>query len=79
VQPQDIFGGNTPEEAAKIFLKIIKGEGTFAQNAVVIANAAMALQCTGEYTSYDKAYEAAVESLESGKAYACLQKLVSLQ
>jgi anthranilate phosphoribosyltransferase len=79
VQPQDIFGGNTPEEAANIFLKIIKGEGTFAQNAVVIANAAMALQCTGEYTSYDKAYEAAVESLESGKAYACLQKLVSLQ
>jgi anthranilate phosphoribosyltransferase len=26
VQPQDIFGGNTVEEAAKIFTKIIKGE-----------------------------------------------------
>jgi anthranilate phosphoribosyltransferase len=79
VQPQDIFGGNTPEEAAKMFLKIIKGEGTFAQNAVVIANSAMALQCTGEYTTYADAYEAAVQSLESGKAYECLQKLVSLQ
>ena len=79
VQPQDIFGGNTPEEAAKMFLKIIKGEGTFAQNAVVIANSAMALQCTGKYNSYDDAYDAAVQSLESGKAYECLQKLVGLQ
>jgi anthranilate phosphoribosyltransferase len=79
VQPQDIFGGNTPEEAAKMFLKIIKGEGTFAQNAVVLANSAMALQCTGVFSSYNDAYEAAVESLESGKAHGCLQKLISLQ
>jgi anthranilate phosphoribosyltransferase len=79
VQPQDIYGGNTPEEAAKMFLKIIKGEGTFAQNAVVIANSAMALQCTGEYSSYDDSYAAAVESLESGKAYNSLKKLVNLQ
>jgi len=79
VQPQDIFGGNTPEEAAKIFSKIIKGEGTWAQNAVVFANAAMALQCSGIYSSYDDAYAAAVESLESGKANKCLETLVSLQ
>lgn len=79
VQPQDIFGGNTVEDAAKIFLKIIKGEGTWAQNAVVFANAAMGLQCTGNYASYDDAYNAAVEGLESGKAYDCLQKLVSMQ
>ena len=79
VQPQDIYGGNTVEEAAKIFLKIIKGEGTWAQNAVVFANAAMALQCSGNFANYDEAYNAAVQSLESGNAYNCLQKLVSLQ
>lgn len=79
VQPQDIFGGNTPEEAAKMFSKIIKGEGTWAQNAVVFANAAMALQCSGNYESYDDAYAASVQSLESGKAYDALQKLISLQ
>src|SRR3954471_5918990 len=79
VEPQDIYGGNTPEEAAKIFLKIIKGEGTWAQNAVVLANAAMALCCTGEYSTYDDAYHSAVESLENGKAYNSLQKLISLQ
>jgi anthranilate phosphoribosyltransferase len=64
------------EEAAAIFLKILKGDGSWAQNAVVIANAAMALQCTGQYNSYDECYSAAVDSLESGKALQTLQKLV---
>jgi len=39
----------------------------------------MALQCTGIYSEYDDAYHAAVESLESGKAFDSLQKLISLQ
>ncbi|MFT3936119.1 MAG: anthranilate phosphoribosyltransferase [Chitinophagaceae bacterium] len=79
VSATDIYGGSTVEEAAKLFAKILKGEGTWAQNAVVLANAAMALQCTGNYSSYNDAYAAAVESLESGKANNVLQKLVALQ
>ena len=79
VSAEDIYGGNTVEEAAKIFKKIIKGEGSWAQNAVVLANAAMALQCTGNYKNYEEAYHAAVDSLESGKAYQALQTLISLQ
>ncbi|MGN6619119.1 MAG: anthranilate phosphoribosyltransferase [Ilyomonas sp.] len=79
VSPQDIYGGNTLEEAAKIFKKVIHGEGSWAQNAVVLANAAMALHCTGNFASYDDAYHAAVESLESGKAYNSLQTLIELQ
>lgn len=75
VHPMDIHGGNSVEEAAKIFLAILKGNGSWAQNAVVLANAAMALQCTGKYTSYDECYQVAVESLESGRAYQSLQKL----
>lgn len=78
VEPADIYGGSTVEEAAKIFTKILKGEGTWAQNAVVLANAAMALHCTGNYKNYDEAYNAAVESLESGKAENCLKKLMEL-
>ncbi len=79
VSASDLHGGKTPEEAAKIFAAIIKGEGSWAQNAVVLANAAMALHCTGKYGSYEDAYHAAVESLESGNAYQCLLKLISLQ
>jgi anthranilate phosphoribosyltransferase len=79
VTATDIYGGNTVEEAAKLFQKILKGEGSWAQNAVVLANAAMALHCTGNFKTYDDAYAAAVDSLESKKALGALEKLVALQ
>ncbi len=79
VSASDIQGGNSVEDAAKIFVNILKGDGSWAQNAVVIANAAMALNCTGDFTDYNEAYYAAVESLESEKANKSFQKLISLQ
>jgi anthranilate phosphoribosyltransferase len=79
VSAQDISGGNTVEDAARIFATILKGEGTWAQNAVVLANAAMALYCTGKFKKYDDAYNAAVESLETGNANEALTKLIQLQ
>lgn len=79
VSATDIEGGHSATDAAKIFIKIIRGDGTWAQNAVVLANAAMALQCTGRYSNYEAAYNAAIESLESGKAYQSFQKLIELQ
>jgi anthranilate phosphoribosyltransferase len=75
----DIEGGSTPAEAAAIFLQILKGGGSWAQNAVVLANAAMGLHATGRYASYDDAYQASVESLDSGKAYGVLQSLIKMQ
>ncbi len=79
VDKNDILGGSSVEESAKIFLRIIKGKGTWAQNAVIIANAAMALQCTGNYNNYELAYKDAVKSLENGKALQCLENLIAMQ
>lgn len=79
IKPEDILGGNTIDEAAGIFQKIIKGEGTPQQQAVVVANAAVALLTTGNYASYKDAFAAAQESLQAGKAYGCLKKLIALQ
>lgn len=79
VNPEDIYGGNSTEEAANIFLKIIRGEGSWAQNAVVMANAAMALFATGNFSTYDECYTLSVDSLESGKAYEKFKKLMNLQ
>jgi anthranilate phosphoribosyltransferase len=79
VEAPDILGGSSVEEAAKIFMRILNGEGSWAQNAVVLANAAMALHCTNNYKDFDEAYYAAVESLESGKAREALNKLIALQ
>ncbi len=77
VSAADIYGGNSVEDAAAVFLKIIKGNGTWAQNAVVIANAAMALYCTGKFKTYEDCYQAAVQSLEQGKAYHCFTTLIA--
>lgn len=79
VHPEDIYGGNSTEEAAKIFMKVLKGEGSWAQNSVVMANAAMGLFCLEKYPAYDACFQAAVESLESGAAYKSFQKLIALQ
>lgn len=79
VMPEDIRGGDTVEEAAAVFRAILRREGTWAQNAVVLANAAMALYCTGNYATYEEAYLTAVESLESGRANQCMERLIGLQ
>jgi anthranilate phosphoribosyltransferase len=75
----ELSGGATVEAAATIFKNIIQGKGTWSQNAVVLANAAMALHLTGKYENYEAAYQAAVKSLETGAANDCLQKLISIQ
>jgi anthranilate phosphoribosyltransferase len=79
VFPEELYGGNTVEAAAEIFKKIIQGKGSWSQNAVVLANAAMALQVTGQFESYEAAFQAAVKSLESGAANNCLNQLINLQ
>ncbi|MFT6215791.1 MAG: anthranilate phosphoribosyltransferase [Roseivirga sp.] len=77
IQPEAIFGGETVDESARIFEKILKGEGTKAQNNVVIANSAMALQCGKGYSTAE-ALERATESLESGKALKAFKRILDL-
>lgn len=75
ILPETIFGGSTPKEAAQIFRDILEGKGSEAQNAVVLANAAMALAGTQKYGSYTDCLELAKESLYRGKA---LEKLLAV-
>ncbi len=79
VNQSDLHGGKTVQEAATIFHDILSGKGTWAQHAVVLANAAMGLFCTGKFEHYEAAYQAAVESFESGKAKMAFDKLISIQ
>jgi anthranilate phosphoribosyltransferase len=75
VEAIELYGGDTIEEAAKTFMKVLSGEGTTAQNNAVIANAAMALHC-GKGWGISKGIEEATESLLSGKAKQCFKKLI---
>lgn len=76
-EAEKIFGGNKKEDAAAIFKNILEGNGTYEQNAVVLANAAMALKNTGKYGDYNDCLNLAKNSLESGSALASLQKIVA--
>ena len=71
---EDIKGGETIEESAQIFMNIISGNGTEAQQNVVCANAALAIS-TVENSSIIDAFTKAKESLQSGGALEKLHKL----
>jgi len=73
---EDLRGGDTVEESAAIFLKILEGKGTPAQNAAIIANAGMALFTGHQKEGLPSALAKAKESLESGKALTAFRKLL---
>jgi anthranilate phosphoribosyltransferase len=75
LKPEDIYGGTTVEESAKIFMNILNGKGTEAQNQVVIANSGMAIYCANPSMSILDAQEKAKESLMSGNALKSLEIL----
>jgi anthranilate phosphoribosyltransferase len=75
--PSELFGGNTVEEAAKIFTSILRGEGTDAQNAAVIVNSGMALRRISPEKSMEECFEIAKSSLFGGKASETLKKIVA--
>lgn len=77
ITAESIFGGNTVKEATEIFESIISGKGSKAQNAVVCANAGLAI-ATAKQITHKEGFEYAKESLLSGKAKTCLAKLTAL-
>jgi anthranilate phosphoribosyltransferase len=74
---EDIKGGETVEESAKLFLSILEGNGTQQQNSVVIANAGMALFCAKQKAGIAVAMSQAKEALLSGKALQSFKNLLN--
>ncbi len=77
-QEEQLYGGATPEEAAKIFLSVFDGTSTAAQRDVVEVNAAFAIGVRCPEKSIEECLALAKESLDSGKAKATLRKFVEL-
>ena len=73
----EILGGNSVDEAAKIFKTIIDGKGTEAQNNVVLTNAAFALKIVDDKKSFEAAFEEAKDSLFGLKAKECLNRIIT--
>lgn len=77
IKQSEIVGGDSIETSAQIFLDILQGKGTVAQNNVVCANAGMAI-ATAESISPKEGFEKAKESLLNGSGLKALRKLQEL-
>lgn len=76
IKYDDIKGGSTVEESAKLFMNVLEGKGTVPQKSAVIANAAMALYCVDRKAGLIAAVDKATEALKSGKALMAFKKLM---
>ncbi|HHP7241933.1 MAG TPA: anthranilate phosphoribosyltransferase [Cyclobacteriaceae bacterium] len=79
IDQKALHGGKSVEDSAKMFTNILSGNGSQAQNDVVLANAGLAIYVGKKLSSIHDGIIQAKEALESGKAYAVFKKLVSTQ
>lgn len=77
IKASQISGGDSIGSAAEIFMNVLSNKGTAAQENVVCANAAVAIN-TAKNTGLENAFFEAKESLRSGRALNALKKLQQL-
>lgn len=74
----DLFGGETVEEAARIFDRVLGGEATEAQTNTVIANAAHAIHTIDRTKPLAECIDTARNSIKSGNALHTLKRFIEL-
>jgi len=77
IQQSEIVGGEGIAESAQIFMNVLQGKGTEAQNNVVCANAGIAI-ATVKNLSPKEGFDKAKESLLNGSGLIALKKLQEL-
>lgn len=78
VEQSALSGGNTVDDAAKIFMNILDNKGTAAQRNAVVINSAIAIQTRCPQKPLEQCKAEALESLESGMAKKVFGKFVEI-
>lgn len=78
VRQEDLFGGDTVEEAARVFDEVLSGKASAEKRDCVTANAAFALKTLEPELTIEEAVAQAKESLESGAALDRFHRFVEL-
>ena len=73
--PEALSGGGSVEDAARIFLTILSGQGTPAQHEAAVANAGLALYCAQAAATPREGVALAQAALASGAAMEAFRKL----
>ena len=79
VKAEELAGSGDVPGTSAIFVNVLNGKGTSAQNSAVIANAALALATYFPGKEIEACIEEARSSLLGGKALKVFTKLISLQ
>ena len=74
INHDEIKGGESIEDSASIFTKILENNATKSQTDVVLANSAIAIQTITNKT-IDECLSIAKQSIDSGSALNCLKKI----
>ena len=74
INPDEIKGGESIEDSASIFTKILENNATKSQTDVVLANSAIAIQTITNKT-IDECLSIAKQSIDSGSALNCLKRI----
>ena len=78
-KPEELVGGATEEEAARIFDSVLENRALPAQKNIVLANAAFGIQVLERgQKSIEECIEIARESIDSGAALSTFKKFVEL-
>jgi anthranilate phosphoribosyltransferase len=72
---EEISGGETVAESARIFTTILRGEGLESQNTVLAGNVALALQTFDPELTFEDAFHKAHEHIQSGNAFYTFKKV----
>ena len=78
VEPKDIYGGRTADDARRIFDAVLEGTATEAQKSVILANAACGISIMDRNLSVEESIDLCRESLDSGKALAAFKRYLSI-
>ncbi|MCL1911351.1 MAG: hypothetical protein FWG13_04015, partial [Leptospirales bacterium] len=76
--PEELFGGDTPADAARIFDNVLNNTAAEMQKNVVVVNAAAAIQTIEPRMDFPECIAKANESLVSGKAKSAFVKFLEL-
>jgi anthranilate phosphoribosyltransferase len=79
LKPEELGGSGDVPGTSSIFMNVLEGKGTNAQNAVVIANAGMALATYFTGRGIETCLNDAKSALLGGKALKIFKKLISMQ
>jgi anthranilate phosphoribosyltransferase len=77
-RPEELFGGDTPAEAAIIFDSVLNNTATEAQTNAVTVNAAAAIQNIEPQHDFNTCIAIANEALVSGKAKDAFRKFMEI-